>query len=64
MIDNHLYNLMEQIVQESKSLVRITKSYPGDAEGCEECENYWIELKKDKEKHIDEMMEMLKKHLA
>ncbi len=64
MLDNHLYNLMEQIVQENKSLWRITKNYPTDAGDCDKCTSFWDKMKADKEEHINEMLEMIKAHLS
>ncbi len=62
--DNHIYNLMEQLVQEQKSLWRIEKNYPSDAGDCESCKKFWEEMKEDKKEHIAEMTEMLKNHLG
>ncbi len=60
---NHVYNIMEQLVQEQKSLWRIQKNYPSDAADCEACKNIWEKLRVDKEEHIAELTELLKKHL-
>ena len=63
MLSNHIYNLMKQMVQEHKSLWRIKNHYLKDSEGCEECQNFWNKLAEDKEKHIQELEELIKKHL-
>ncbi len=63
MTENHLYNLMEQLVQEHKSLWRIKKNYGEDANDCDPCQSFWNKMMKDKEDHISEMMKMLKDHL-
>ena len=64
MIDNHLYNLMMQVVAESKSLQRISSKYEADAGDCEDCKAFWQKMKKDKESHIEELVDLVKKHVA
>jgi len=64
MFDNHIYNLLNQITQEHKSLWRIKNQYLNDADGCEECKAFWTKLQKDKENHISELTELIKKHLS
>lgn len=64
MLDNHLYNLVEQIVDESKSLWRIKNTYKKDASGCSECMAFWGKLEEDKEDHIKELQELIKNHLG
>jgi len=63
MLKDELYNLMNQLVEESRSLKRIDEIYPGDAAECEECKVFWGKMKKDKESHIEELMELVKKHV-
>jgi len=63
MLDNELYNLMVQIVQENKSLWRIENMYRGDAQGCPECSSFWEKMKEDKENHVTELRELIKEHL-
>lgn len=63
-LDNHLYNLMEQIVEESKSLWRIKKRYTQDASDCARCLPFWDKLEKDKEDHIRELEELIKTHMT
>lgn len=63
MYDNNTYNLMAQIVEESQSLYRIKKTYKSDAEDCDECKEYWQKLQEDKEQHLDELENLLKKHI-
>lgn len=42
MLDNHVYNLLEQLSQEHKSLYRIKNIYTkDDAAECEECVAFW-----------------------
>jgi hypothetical protein len=64
MLENHVYNLMEQIVDESKSLWRINRRYKQDAGGCAQCQAFWDKLEEDKEEHIKELEELVKTHLA
>ncbi|MBI3332343.1 hypothetical protein HYZ99_05320 [Candidatus Peregrinibacteria bacterium] len=61
MLPNHVYNLMEQLVQESQSLWRLDQ-YIRDAKKCKDCRTFWKKLKKDKEAHIKELTAMVKKH--
>lgn len=63
MLENHLYNLMEQIVDESKSLWRVRKTYKEDAGGCAQCRAFWVKLEKDKENHIKELIGLIKDHI-
>ena len=63
MLNNHVYNLLLQATQEHKSLWRIKDSYKKDAHNCEECTKFWAMIEKDKEGHVKELEEMIKKHL-
>lgn len=60
---NHLYNLVNQITQEHKSLWRIKDEYKKDAGDCLECKNFWDKMEKDKEDHVKELESLIKKHL-
>jgi len=62
-LENHLYNLMEQIVDESKSLWRIKKTYKKDAGDCAQCLAFWDKLERDKEGHITELAKLIKTHI-
>ncbi len=64
MLDNHTHNLMSQLVEENKSLWRIKKHYLTDSEGCSDCKAFWEKMKKDKEDHIRELADLIKKHLG
>ncbi|MFO8133052.1 MAG: hypothetical protein R6U10_03855 [Thermoplasmatota archaeon] len=63
MLDNNVYNLMEQLVEESKSLWQIKHHYREDAAGCDKCRRFWEKLEKDKEQHIEDIEALLKKHM-
>lgn len=62
MMTNHLYNLIVQLVQESKTLSRID-IYLVDSQECEECQQFWQDMKIDKEKHVQALLELIKHHL-
>ena len=63
MLDNHLYNLMLQLTEEHKSLWRIKRMYKKDAKSCKGCRSFWQKLEKDKQAHIKELKQLVKKHL-
>jgi len=63
MLDNYVYDLINQLVQESQSLWRIKREYITDAGQCEECKEFWEKLAKDKEKHIEELEKLVTKRL-
>lgn len=60
---NHLYNLMHQLTQESKSLWRITNNYTGEALSDDE-KSFWQKLAQDKESTITTLKGLIKKALA
>lgn len=59
MFDNNTYNLMAQAVEESQSLWRIKNEYKEDAEGCDECYEFWQKLEKDKEQHCKDLHDLI-----
>jgi hypothetical protein len=63
MLDNHLYNLMIQLVQENKSLWRIRNKYLKDAEDCADCQKFWEKMMEDKQDHVNELLGLIKGHL-
>ena len=63
MLDNHVYDLLNQLVQESQSLWRIQREYIAGASHCEDCKKYWEKLAKDKEEHIEELEKIVANHL-
>lgn len=63
MHDNHVYNLLEQLVTEQKSLWRMKGDYEKDATGCAECDQLWRDLAASKEENVKKLTEMVKKHL-
>lgn len=64
MMENHLYNLMAQLVTESKSLKRIKEMYGRDADGCESCKDFWSAMEQDKTAHVEKLNELIKQHNA
>lgn len=62
MIRNNLFNLMNQVVQESKSLWRIKNEYMREAVGSDDIMAFWKKLEKDKETHINELQALIKKY--
>jgi beta-galactosidase GanA len=62
-LDNDVYNLMEQLVEESKSLWQIKNHYKEDACDCDECRRFWDKLEKDKEQHIEDLEKLLRSHM-
>ena len=63
MFDNNVYNLMAQAVEESQSLWRIKNEYKNDAKNCDECQEFWEKLEKDKEQHCKDLNKLIAKHL-
>lgn len=61
-MENHLYNLMAQLVTESKSLKRIKEMYGRDADGCESCKEFWVAMDQDKTAHVEKLNELIKQH--
>jgi len=63
MLQDHVYNLAMQLVEESKSLKRIKERYIEDAKGCADCEELWREMEKDKEEKVERLRKTLKECL-
>lgn len=61
-MDNHLYNLMIQAVQEQKSLWRIKKFYMEESSSEEE-KVFWKRTMEDKENHVKDLLDLVKKGL-
>ncbi|MDP4010352.1 MAG: hypothetical protein Q8P37_00625 [Candidatus Spechtbacteria bacterium] len=64
MLENHIYNLHHQLVQENKSLWRIKNHYLEDAGDCAKCQEFWKKMEADKEEHITELTQLIKEHLS
>lgn len=63
MLNNHLYNLMSQMVQEHRSLWRIKNEYKKDVGGCSACKTFWEKLEQNKEDYIKALTGLIKNHL-
>lgn len=63
MLDNHVYDLMMQMVAENKSLWRIRNNYMKDS-NCKSCEEFWTKLEAQKEGNVKELEMMIKDHIA
>ena len=64
MLENNVYNLMSQMLAESKSLWRIKNEYKRDAEECSSCAAFWVELERQKEENIRKLEAMIRDHLT
>lgn len=62
-INNNVYNLMEQLVNENKSLWRIKNNYKNDASDDAEIRELWNFIEKDKRELVKLLTERLKERL-
>lgn len=62
-MNNSIYNLVNQLTQENKSLWRIKKNYAKDAGTNKELKAFWAKMAKDKEAHIKELQALIAKHM-
>jgi hypothetical protein len=63
MLDNHLYNIMSQIVEDHRSIWRMRDMYENDSGECGECRELWKKLAEDREAETNLMIRVLKEHL-
>lgn len=63
MMENNLYNLMIQAVEEHKSLWRMKSDYLRDAESSPDAKAYWEKNIPEKEQHVQDLLELIKKEL-
>ena len=63
MMDNHLYNLTSQLLQEHKSLWRMKNKYKEDSKACQACQELWDSLIQEKEANIEKLLKMVKGHM-
>ena len=63
MFNNNLYNLINQLTVEHKSLWRIKNDYMKDAKSSPEAKKFWSKLAEDKEMHIKELAKIIKKNM-
>ena len=62
MIRNNVFNLMNQAVEESKSLWRIKKHYEPASVGNDDMMAIWKKLEKQKEENIAELQALVAKY--
>jgi len=62
-INNNIYNLMEQLVNENKSLWRIKNNYKNDAADDIEIQEMWNFIERDKRELVKLLTEKLKERL-
>lgn len=62
MLRNNVFNLMNQAVQESKSLWRIKNQYTVEAVGSDDIMTLWKKIEKSKEEHINELQALIAKY--
>ena len=62
-MDNHDFNIINQLVQEQKSLWRIERHYIDEARDDEE-RAFWEKMREDKKEHIKELKEMAQNCLS
>jgi hypothetical protein len=62
MVRNNLFNMMNQLVQESKSVWRIKNQYMQEAVGSDDMMTLWKEMEKAKEDHINKLQALIKKY--
>lgn len=62
MENNNIYNLLNQMTQESKSLWRIKKNYVKEAK-TKQMKDFWTKMAKDKESHLKELKALIKTEL-
>lgn len=63
MVNNNLYNLMLQIVEEHKALWRIEDAYIKDAKSSPETKKLWQKISKEKKLQIQELTQLIKKQM-
>lgn len=62
MIRNNAFNLMNQLVQESKSVWRIKNEYMKEAVGSEDIMSIWKEMEKTKDEQITKLQALIQKY--
>jgi hypothetical protein len=63
MLNNNVYNLMEQMTKESQSLWRIKEQYKKDAANDKSSLAFWEKLEKDKEEHVKDLQNLLRQKM-
>lgn len=63
MFRNNVFNLMNQAVEESKSVWRIKNEYMQEAVGSDDMMAFWKKIEKEKEDRIAELQTLIAKYL-
>ncbi|GIW65390.1 MAG: hypothetical protein KatS3mg093_369 [Candidatus Parcubacteria bacterium] len=61
-MQNHIYNLFSQLVQDRRSIYRIQKFYLKDSRNCKKCQDFWKKVLKEKETEVNELINLIKNH--
>lgn len=61
-MENHHFNLINQLNQEQKSLLRIENHYLRESKDVSE-KKFWQKMKVQKKKNVAELSKMVKKYL-
>lgn len=64
MLRNNMFNLVNQLTQESKSLWRIKNIYMQEAVGSDDMMNLWKKIQTDTEEHVLALEAAIKKGMA
>jgi hypothetical protein len=62
-MQNNVFNLINQLTQESKSLWRIKDQYKADAQ-TDEQRAFWLKIQAEKEQTVAELQAMVKQELS
>lgn len=64
MTENHIYDLMAQLVEENKSIWRIKNMYLADTVKHNECKDFFQKLLEKKEKTVEELTSLIRYELS
>jgi hypothetical protein len=63
MLDNNTYNLMEQLINENKSLWRIKNNYKNDAADNDDLKEVWSVIEEGKQEMVKLLAEKIRNRL-
>ncbi len=61
-MNNHLYNLYSQLVQDRRSIYRIQKFYLKEARGCKKCQAFWKQILQEKQELTQNILKLINDH--
>ena len=61
-MDNHNYDVVKALTKKADALT-VYDQYLKDSKGCQACQDFWKNLKKEDSKHVAELKKLAKKHL-